>query len=238
MSVKKLRAELKSKANPVKAKFFPRFFKAGKGGYAEGDFFLGVTVPQTRAVAKDFSDLELKEITELLNSRIHEERLIALFILVRQFQVGDLATQRRIFKFYLSKTARVNNWDLVDTSAYHIVGGYLLEKDWAILKKLAKSKSLWERRIAIVSTYQFIRNKKLDPVFTIAQVLLEDSHDLIHKAVGWMLREAGKRDERRLRQFLAKNIKLIPRTTLRYAIEKFSALERQNILRYGIIKAT
>lgn len=237
MSVVAIQKELRRQADPVKAKFFPRFFKSGKGEYGEGDKFLGVTVPRLRIAAKQFQDLSINQIKELLASSFHEERLVALLILVRQYQRGDELVRQKIFDFYLSQTKRINNWDLVDTSAYHIVGTHLLNSDWSLLKKLAKSKSLWERRISMVATLAFIRKGNLKPTFEIAKLLLQDEHDLMHKAVGWMLREAGKKDAKQLSQFFKTNMAKMPRTALRYAIEKYPLKQRQNILLYGIIKA-
>ncbi len=221
---------LAAAADPGKAAFFPRFFKAGKGEYAEGDKFMGVTVPQMRVVAKRFSDLPLSVIEKLLADPWHEMRMIGLFVLVSQFEKGDAKRRKRIVDFYLSHLKGVNNWDLVDLSAYKILGEWLADKDRKKLYGLAKSNVLWERRIAIVSTYAFIRKNDLKDTFALAEILLHDRHDLMHKAVGWMLREAGKRDADALRSFLAKHAATMPRTALRYAIEKFSETERRRWL--------
>ena len=228
-----LKKELRKYANAEKATFFPRFFKTGKGEYGEGDQFIGVTVPNVRTVAKQFKNLPLKDIKSLLYSPIHEERLVALLILVDQFQKGNEETRRTIFDFYLSHTKQVNNWDLVDLTAPYIVSKYLLDKPRGILYKLAKSRNLWERRIAIMGTFAFItKNKEYEDTFKIAEILLHDKHDLIHKAVGWMLREVGKRISRgKEEEFLKKHYKTMPRTMLRYAIEKFPEDKRKAYLK-------
>ncbi len=226
-SVKK---ELANYASKEKADFFPYFFKTGKGQYGEGDMFIGVTVPDQRKVAKEFLGLSLEEIEKLLNSPVHEHRLTSLIILVEQFKKGDEKQKEKIFKFYLRHTSRINNWDLVDASCRDIVGEHLQNKDRKILYKLAKSKNLWERRIAMVSTWAYIRMNDLNDTFAIAESLLNDKHDLMHKAVGWMLREAGKRDENALHGFLKKHIHQMPRTALRYSIEKFSPSVRKMYL--------
>lgn len=225
---------LRTYINQDKAAFFPRFFKAGKGEYAEGDMFIGVTVPHIRLVAKKYSDLSLNKIEKLLDSRIHEERLLSLLILVDQYEKGDSHQKKIIHKFYLSHTQHINNWDLVDLSCYKIVGSYLLDKDRSVLYQLAESDNLWERRIAIISTFQFIRHNEFEDTFKIAKVLLRDKHDLIHKAVGWMLREVGKRDLTAEKEFLKNNLRTLPRTSLRYAIERFPEQERKAYL-YGTV---
>lgn len=212
---------LRKYADPQKGIFLSRFFKTGKGGYAEGDKFLGLTVPNTRKVSKEFIDLEIAEIEKLLTSSFHEERLVALLILILQFKKADEVRRKEIFDFYLAHTKYVNNWDLVDLSAGYIVGGYLSKRDRKVLFKLAESESLWERRIAMISTFAFIKNGESKDTIEIAKILLSDKHDLIHKAVGWMLREMGKNcGEKILESFLDANAKKMPRTMLRYAIEK------------------
>jgi 3-methyladenine DNA glycosylase AlkD len=221
---------LKKYANKEKAAFFPSFFKTGKGQYGEGDKFIGVTVPDQRTVAKQFLKLSLPEIQKLLTSKIHEHRLTALIILVMQYKKGDVKTRENIFKFYLANLSCVNNWDLVDCSCRDIVGEHLQTKNRGLLYRLAKSKNLWERRIAIVSTWAFIRRKDLKDTFAIATLLISDKHDLIHKAVGWMLREAGKRDEKVLTSYLDEYATRMPRTALRYAIERFSPNIRRHYL--------
>ncbi|MCX6779908.1 MAG: DNA alkylation repair protein [Candidatus Magasanikbacteria bacterium] len=222
--------ELKIAGDQTKATVLGRFFKTGKGQYGEGDVFLGIYVPIQRSIAKKYETLKLKDIEILLQSKIHEHRTGALFILTAQYKKSDDKTKEKIFKFYLRNTARINNWDLVDLSAPNIVGEYLLKKDKSILYKLARSKNLWEKRIAIVSTLAFIRAKELEEVLKISEILLNDNHDLIHKATGWMLREAGKRNEKVLRKFLDKHATKMPRTMLRYAIEKFNPTDRKYYL--------
>ncbi|MFA6050788.1 MAG: DNA alkylation repair protein [Candidatus Paceibacterota bacterium] len=224
-------AALKANADPRKAGFLSGFFKTGKGEYAEGDVFLGLTVPESRLIAKEFGELNFEEIEKLLASSFHEARLIALLILVSQFKKGDQKKQKDIFNFYLAHTEDINNWDLVDTSAPQIVGGYLLKKDRKILYKLAKSKNIWERRIAIVSTYSFIRNGGFDDTLALSLVLMKDKHDLIHKAVGWMLREVGKKNEKVLSAFLDTHCLALPRTALRYSIERFPEKIRLSYLK-------
>lgn len=230
-SASAVRAALKKEATPGRAAASRRFFKTGKGQYGEGDRFIGVTVPTQRKVARAFQDLPLKQALLLLQSPVHEERLTALFILVRQYQRGTLEAKAQIVKAYLRHTRRVNNWDLVDSSAPHILGHWLLDKDRSLLLELAASKSLWERRIAMIATAAFIQNGESDDALAIATRLLGDEHDLMHKAVGWMLREVGKRiDVRLLRGFLKLHARTMPRTALRYAIEHLPALERQRWL--------
>lgn len=203
-----------------------RFFKTGKGHYAEGDEFMGVTVPVLRETAKRFTCITFEEIQELLKSKINEERLLALIILVRQYEKATNDVKKDIYEFYLSNLRNVNNWNLVDASAHLIMGAHLIDKHKDILLKLAKSEIMWERRIAIVSTWYFIRKNDLHWTFKIAEMLLNDKHDLIHKAVGWMLREAGKRDQNQLIYFLNQYTPLMPRTMLRYSIEKFPKQQR------------
>jgi len=219
--LKNLQKKIKKIADPVKAKLLQGYFKTGKGEYGEGDIFLGLTVPVSRKIAVEFKNLPFPEIAKLLESKFHEERLIALLILVHKFNKGDEETKKKIYEFYLKNTRGINNWDLVDLSSHEIIGRYLLEKDKGILIKLAKSKNIWERRIACISTFEFIRNNKLDISLELAEMLLQDKHDLMHKAVGWMLREIGKRDLKTEIEFLDKHYKKMPRTMLRYAIEKF-----------------
>lgn len=229
--VESLRKDLKSKGNKEKAKIFRRFFKTGEGEYGFGDDFYGVTVPEQRATLKKYLDLSLDEIQELLDSKIHEERLTSLLILVEQFNKSkDEVRRKEIYEFYLKNAKKVNNWDLVDSSADDIVGGFLFGKDTALLKKLAKSENLWERRISIIATQFFIRNNKFEDTFTVAEILMNDSEDLIHKAVGWMIREVGKRSLAAELGFLNKWHKTMPRTMLRYAIEKFPEDLRQAYL--------
>ena len=223
-------ASLRKLANKEKAKILQRFFKTGPGQYGAGDKFFGITVPQTRELARQYRDLSLTEIKKLLASPVHESRLLALMILVLRFPKASVAEQKQIFNFYLSVTARVNNWDLVDLSAPQIVGGYLASRDRKILRCLACSRSLWERRVAIVSTFYFIRRNEFSPTLDIARRLLGDPQDLIHKAAGWMLREVGKRDRKAAGSFLRRHCRRMPRTMLRYAIERFPEKTRRRYL--------
>lgn len=224
-----LRSDLQKLADKKKAKLLARYFKTGEGEYAEGDIFLGITVPAQRSIAKKYKDLNIEEIRVLLKSKIHEERLVGLLILVQQFKRADENEKAKIFNFYLSNVDGVNNWDLVDLSAPNIVGGYLIikKKMRSILTKLGKSKNLWERRIAVVSTFAFMKEKEFEPSIRIAELLISDKNDLIHKAVGWMLREVGKADTNVLEEFLRRHYKVMPRTMLRYAIEKFDDKKRK-----------
>ena len=225
--ITKIRKELQSHKNEEKAKILARFFKTGKGQYGEGDIFLGLIVPKTREIAKKYADMEFKDIQKLLLSKIHEERLAALMILVEKYKKYDSRGKKIIIKFYLQNTAKINNWDLVDLSADKILGNYLLDKDKSILYKLAKSDNLWERRISIISTFAFIKNNQFKDTMKISEILLNDRHDLIQKAVGWMLREAGKRDEKELIKFLDKHYRKMPRTMLRYAVERLGKERRK-----------
>ena len=228
-----LKKEIHSYATKKRAESNAWFFKTGKGQYGEGDKFLGVTVPHMRKVAKKYKGLSQKDTEKLLKSKWHEERLTALFILVDRFQKGDKEKQKEIYNFYLKNTKYVNNWDLVDSSAHKIVGAYLLEKpkEKKIIYKLAKSKDLWEKRIAIIATAMFIHHNQFSDTLKIAEILLNDKHDLIHKAVGWMLREVGKKDQPTEEQFLKKHYKDMPRTMLRYAIEKFDEKKRKEYMK-------
>ncbi len=216
-------------ADPVKQEILPRFFKTGKGEYGEGDQFLGVIVPHTRQVAKLCKDEPFEVIEELLQNPWHECRLCALLMLVERFKKAKADERKRIFDFYLTQTARINNWDLVDNSAPYIVGTYLLDQPREVLYTLARSPLLWEQRIAIVSTLTFIRNNDFTDTIRLSEYFLAQPgrmHDLMQKAIGWMLREMGKRNKGLLIQFLEKHAHTMPRTTLRYSIEKFSAEER------------
>lgn len=230
MSLALLRRDLKHASNPIRAEHSKRFFKTGKGQYGEGDVFVGATVPALRKIARAYPDLSLPEIKHLLDSKIHEERLIGFILLTYQY-TAQKKRQLEIYRFYLTQAKRANNWDLVDVSAYHIVGAHLLKRPRAILDRLARSKNLWEKRIAIVSTLAFIRTGALNDTFRIVQRLMDDPHDLIQKACGWMLREAGKKDGAALRIFLDEHGRRMPRTMLRYAIERFPPAERLRYLR-------
>lgn len=225
---KQLRSRLKKLADPKRAKVSLWFFKTGKGEYGEGDIFLGLTSEEIKQTAKKYSAISLADIGKLLNSTIHEERAVALRILVIKYgQAEEQKIKKQIVKFYLKKAKRVNNWDLVDMSAPNILGDYLLDRPRKILYQLARSKNLWEKRIAIISTLAFIRQGQFNDTLKICEILLNDKHDLIHKACGWMLREAGKRDEAALIRFLDKRPKAMPRVMLRYAIEKLSEKKRK-----------
>lgn len=232
--------QINSLANPVQAQVLQRFFKTKPGQYGEGDKFLGLKVPQIRKISKDFSEAQLSDLQKLLNSKIHDYRLAALSILVIQFNLAlknkDYKTCKTIYEFYLKNTKNINNWDLVDLSTPNIVGAYLLLNPTKrrVLYKLAKSKDLWEKRIAIISTFTFIKNNDFNDTLAIAKMLLKDKHDLIHKAVGWMLREVGKRNVKVEESFLKEYYKTMPRTALRYAIEKFSPVKRQKYLQGNI----
>lgn len=224
--------ELQKESDPEKAKNLSWFFKTGKGQYGEGDVFLGITVPRLREISKKYQNLDLKELQKLLESKIHEHRLSALMIL--RFKYENKNTNEKLKKeivhFYLLNTKKINNWDLVDLSCHYILGNYLLDKDRDILYKLARSTNLWEKRIAIISTFEFMRNNQFDDSLKICEILLNDKHDLIHKAVGWALREIGKKDKQKEINFLDKHYKAMPRTMLRYAIEKFTDSERKHYL--------
>ncbi len=222
--------DLQQLARPEKTALLQGFFRTGKGQYAEGDLFWGITVPEQRKVARKYRDLSQGDILQLLHSSIHEHRLVALLILVDQFIHGDDRQKQIIFDLYLSSTQYVNNWDLVDTSADKIVGSFLWDKPRDKLYELAKTPKLWQKRIAIVATYYFIRNQQFADTIAICEILLHDKHDLIHKACGWMLREVGKRDRSTLIAFLNQYATVMPRTMLRYAIEKFADGERKKYL--------
>jgi 3-methyladenine DNA glycosylase AlkD len=232
MTLKDLERELKKHQNKNKAKILQGFFKTGKGEYGENDVFLGIIVPKQREIAKKYQDLTLDDIQLLLNSKIHEKRLIALFILIDKYKKADKNLKKIIVYLYLKNTKNINNWDLVDLSAPNILGDYILhnKKKTEILYRLIK-KGLWEKRIAILSTFAFIRNNNYKDTIKIAEILLKDKHDLIHKAIGWMLREIGKRNKAELIKFLNKHYKVMPRTMLRYSIEKLNKEEREKYLR-------
>ena len=225
-----IRAELQSLANPKRASVSLSFFKTGPGQYGEGDKFLGLSVPQMRQLAKKYRALDDDSALELLASPWHEERLVALLLFVDGHKRGDDKRRQQIHRAYLSNTRWINNWDLVDSSAEYVVGPHVEPDRLALLEKLAKSKNLWERRIAIVSTFYFIKRDEFRPTLRMATLLMDDSHDLIHKAVGWMLREVGKRDRKTLDAFLKKHYKTMPRTMLRYAIERHPETLRKKYL--------
>ena len=231
MSLKSLRKSLQELADPEIAEHSQRFFKTGKGEYGEGDKFLGIRMPVLRQQAKKYRQIELSDIKKLLKSSFHEERLCALIILVEKFSNGTEEEKSDIFNLYLGSIKNINNWDLVDSSAHYIVGVYLENRNRNILYKMAESNNLWERRIAIMSTFHLIKKNMFKDALNISEVLLRDREDLIHKAVGWMLREIGKRDKQAEKNFLDKYYKGMPRTMLRYAIEKFEETERQKYLK-------
>ena len=225
-----IRTRLRRRANADRVATLQRFFKTGPGEYAEGDVFIGDTVPDLRAVCRESRDAGIPVILELLASPVHEERLLALMLMVEAFKRGTDPTRRELYRLYLANTRFINNWDLVDSSAAQIVGAWLFTRSRAPLRRLARSRSLWERRIAIIATHFFIRRDEVDETFRIADLLLTDDHDLIHKAAGWMLREAGKRNPAAERDFLSTRYGRMPRTMLRYAIERFPEAERRRYL--------
>ena len=220
-------------ADPKRALFVARYFKTGKGEYGEGDVFLGLTVPKTREIAKTFADLPLSEAEDLLHSKVHEQRQAALMILTRKFAKAGVEERKAIYELYLRNTKFINNWDLIDGSAREIVGEYLREKkgERKILYRFARSKSIWERRIAIIASWAFVRSDgDTKDLLAIATILLSDTHDLLHKAVGWMLREIGKYDEKQLYSFLDEYAAMMPRTMLRYSIERLNPAVRKKYL--------
>lgn len=234
MTAPEVIARLRSLANPRDAGFLQRFFKTGPGEYGAGDVFLGLRVPALRELVREYrGSVPLEEAGRLLESGYHEARLLALLLLADRFARGETAEQERIYRLYLSRTDRINNWDLVDASAEHIVGGWLFARDRGPLYRLVQSPSLWERRIAIIATFHFIRRNDLADTLRLAELLLRDGHDLMHKATGWMLRETGKRDLAALEGFLDRHAAGMPRTMLRYAIEKFPEPRRLHYLRTG-----
>ena len=222
--LKKLKQELQEASDPERAKACQRFFKTGPGQYGEGDVFIGVSNPKIRELSKKYN-LNFEDIQELLDSEIHEERLIGLLILIRN------KNKEGAFRFYLKNTKRINNWDLVDLSAHKIVGEWLIDKPRDILYKLVKSDNFWEKRISIISCFAFIRDDDFDDALAISEILLSDSHDLIHKAVGWVLREIGKKNQDVEEKFLKEHYSDLPRTTLRYAIERFEEGKRKKYLK-------
>jgi len=230
MNLKEFKKRIKEESNKQQAKSLKWFFKTGAGEYGEGDVFAGIKMPVQRKIAKEFKNLNYDDIKELLCSKIHEERMIGLLILQGKYEKGDENEKEKVFKFYIRNRKGIDNWDLVDITSPKIVGEYLLERDKKLLYKFAKSKNLWERRIAILSTFTFIRAGKFETTFKISNILLDDNHDLIHKAVGWMLREIGKKDLNAEEKFLKPRYKIMPRTMLRYAIEKFPEVKRKKYL--------
>ncbi len=231
MPVKEIKEKLQKLANKKRAAQSRRYFKTGPGEYGEGDIFVGIRVPELRKLSSAYRDIPLEATEILLNSSIHEERLLALLILVLKYAGSDAGEQKRIYRLYLKNTRFVNNWDLVDASAHCIVGPFLMDKNKRPLYRLAASKSIWDRRIAIMSTFHYIRQNIYSETLKIADTLISDQEDLIHKAVGWMLREIGKRDLQTEEKFLRPRYKAMPRTMLRYAIERFPAAKRQRYLK-------
>lgn len=227
MSITLVKSYLLSLSSLERKKTSERFFKMGRGEYAENDVFIGVKTPDIRKIAKEYKNLTFEALKILISSKIHEERALALLIMIEQYDNNP----DEIYHFYLDNMIHINNWDLVDISAHYIVGRYLMDKDRAILHKLAKSQNLWERRIAIVSTWWFIRQNDFSETICLAEFLLSDKHDLIHKAIGWMLREVGKKDLAVLLKFLDQHHKIMPRTSLRYAIEKLDIIKRKHYLK-------
>jgi len=222
--------DFRKEANPEIAAHSSRFFKTGQGEYGEGDKFLGIRVPVTRKYAREYRTAPLGVVRKLLTSKFHEERLLAVVMLADRFERGDAGDRKAIYELYLGHTKYINNWDIVDSSAHLIVGPYLQEKSKKKLYTFARSNSLWERRIAIMATFHYIRRNEFNTALDISELLVNDTEDLIHKAVGWMLREIGKRDLNTEEQFLKKHIKGMPRTMLRYAIEKFPEKKRKAYL--------
>lgn len=231
VTVSDVRRALMAEANPEDAVFLQRFFRTGPGEYGEGDCFLGIRVPVLRRFVLEFRDLPLKSALTLLRSTWHEARLLALLLLVERYRRGQSAEREVVFRAYLAHTRFINNWDLVDLSAYHIVGPHVDPSDLSLLERLARSASLWERRIAMLATFHWIRQGEFGPALRIAAILENDSHDLIHKAVGWMLREVGNRDRPSAEAFLRPRCRTLPRTMLRYAIERYPEPLRQRYLR-------
>jgi len=231
MNLAGIRNELQGLADPDVAAFLARYFRTGPGEYGEGDRFLGIRVPRLRAIARRAREVSVPDALGLLSSEWHEERLLALLILVERYRRGGQQERNEIHRAYLASTRYVNNWDLVDASAPHIVGAHLRPDRLDTLESLARSSSVWERRIAMLATLHWIRQKEFRPALAIATLLIDDRHDLIHKAVGWMLREIGKRDQEVEERFLRSHHRTMPRTMLRYAIERFPAAERQAYLR-------
>lgn len=234
IKAKDVQTELELLGDPQIATFSQRFFKTGPGEYGEGDLFRGIRVPVLRKVAKDHKQLSLSETLKLLHSPYHEDRIVALLILIHHYAAGNDAAKTEVYNSYLKHARLVNNWDLVDSSAPQIVGAYLSNKDREVLYRLARSNNLWERRIAILATLHFIKHGEVADTLKLALVLLADSEDLIHKAVGWMLREVSKRDLKSAEDFLRKHCQRMPRTMLRYAIERFPEPKRLRYLSGGV----
>jgi len=231
MELHDIRSKLRKLGNKQKARILQGFFKTGQGGHGKGDIFIGVRVPEIRKLAGKYQDMSTTDVQKLLKSPLHEERLLALIILVIKYSKGNDVVKKRIYKLYLKNTRHINNWDLVDLTAEKIVGDYLTDKSKEPLYKLAKSNSLWERRISIMATFHFIKQNNFVQTLIVAKMLLKDKEDLIHKAVGWMLREIGKRHLSTEEKFLNEHSQEMPRTMLRYAIERFPESKRQGYLK-------
>ncbi|HEV8123934.1 MAG TPA: DNA alkylation repair protein [Gemmatimonadales bacterium] len=226
-----LQKQVRALANPADARFLQRFFKTGPGEYGEGDRFLGIRVPVTRRLVREYQGPAIPAARQLIKSPFHEERLLAVLLLVRAYDRATPTTQVEIYRLYLSNTPYINNWDIVDSSAPHIVGRHLLKRDRRVLNRLARSRNLWERRIAVLATQSFIRAGEFTPTLHLAERLLDDRHDLMHKAIGWMLREVGDRDRSALEEFLGRYAESMPRTMLRYAIEKLPPRVRRRYMK-------
>jgi 3-methyladenine DNA glycosylase AlkD len=231
VGINQLKKQIEELADPNQAAQLQRFFKTEPGGYGEGDRFLGLRMPQLRKLVKGHLEMPLKDVAKLLHSPIHEYRMAALLMLTYRYPKANIDEQVAIYRFYLDNTAWINNWDLVDVTVPHIVGAHLMTRSRKVLYRLAESKSLWERRISIIATFYFIRQDQFEDTLNIAALLLDDDHDLIHKAVGWMLREVGKRDEKEMEDFLLPRYQGMPRTMLRYAIEKLPEPRRRAYLK-------
>lgn len=230
MTCKDIQAELEKLGSPEVAKILQRFFKTGPGQYGAGDRFRGIKVPVLRKIVKKYRDISTTETEKLLASVWHEDRMLALLLLIDNYRRGDAAIKQHIYDLYLENTCFINNWDLVDVTAHHIVGEYLSTRSKEPLYRLARSEMLWERRIAILATFHYIRQDRFDETLKLAGMLLRDEHELIHKAVGWLLREVGKRSRSAEERFLEKHYKEMPRTMLRYAIERFPEARRKKYL--------
>jgi 3-methyladenine DNA glycosylase AlkD len=226
-----LQKQVRALANPADARFLQRFFKTGPGEYGEGDRFLGIRVPVTRRLVREYQGPAIPAARQLIKSPFHEERLLAVLLLVRAYDRATPTTQVEIYRLYLSNAPYINNWDIVDSSAPHIVGRHLLKRDRRVLNRLARSRNLWERRIAVLATQSFIRAGEFTPTLHLAERLLDDRHDLMHKAIGWMLREVGDRDRSALEEFLGRYAESMPRTMLRYAIEKLPPRVRRRYMK-------
>ena len=230
MSLQEIKQKLQELADAGKAAHHQKFFKTGKGQYGEGDIFLGVKIPQLRKLAAEFKTLPIRDCETLLQAPIHEERMLALFLLIRHFKKGDPDTKTLIYNMYMDNTQYINNWDLVDSSALHIVGAYIEDRDQSVLIQMARDGHLWQQRIAVIATFKYIKTSNFDTALQVIEILVNHPHDLIHKATGWMLREIGKRDLKTEEDFLDRYAPTMPRTMLRYAIEKFPPEKRKHYL--------